>query len=192
MLIFSSCPKGITRLFLGRRTPNTRASSVFRSDGRPPRDHPFTRPLGPRDLARGSPEPGEAGWPAVIMDPGSSFQWSTPARGRREGGSGGGSQLRNKNAERAEPSRVQAADVSAAEEEGGRRSADRALFRRNSCRGRAWRGCSAFSRPPPSAAIPPEYVAASRRSLPGGRCQARCASTPMASARTDRRCGEHL
>ena len=88
MLIFSSCPKGITRLFLGRRTSNTRASSVFPSDGRPPRDHPFTRPFGPGDIARGSPEPGEAGRPAVTVDQGSSFPWSASARGRREGGGG--------------------------------------------------------------------------------------------------------
>ena len=115
MLIFSSCPKGITRLFLGRRTSNTRASSVFRSDWRPPRDHPFTRPLGPGDIARGSPEPGEAGRPAATVDRGSSFPWSAPARGRRESGS----QLRSKNAERAEPSRVHAANVSPAEGEGG-------------------------------------------------------------------------
>ena len=171
MLIFSSCPKGITRLFLGRRTSNTRASSVFRSDWRPPRDHPFTRPLGPGDIARGSPEPGEAGRPAATVDPGSSFPWSAPARGRREGGGGVdpscGARTRSARSPRASTRRMSPPRRG----KGGRWSADRALFRRNSCRGRAWRGCSAFSGPPPCTATPlktwPPRGEATRAALSG-------------------------
>ena len=188
MLIFSSCPKGITRLFLGRRTSNTRASSVFRSDGRPPRDHPFTRPLGPGDIARGSPEPGEAGRPAATVDPGSSFPWSAPARGRREGGG-----IPAAEQERGARGALARSRGECLPRGGGRGDAGAPIGRcfEETPAGDARGGAAARFQGLPPVQLPPENVAASRRSLPGGRCQARCASVPMATARTDRGCIEH-
>jgi hypothetical protein len=50
----------------------------------------------------------------------------------------------------------------------GRWSADRALFRRNSCRGRAWGGLQRVFGASPLTATPLGNAVASRRSRPGG------------------------
>jgi len=164
VLIFSSCPKGITRLFLGRRTSNSRASSVFRSDWRPDTDHPFTRPLGPGDIARSSPGPGEAGRRATTVGPGSLFSVECPG----EGAAGGGSQLRTKNAERAEPSRVHVANVFPAEGEGRDAGAPIGRCFEEAPAGDARGGAAARFQGLPPYSYPPENAAASRRSHPGG------------------------
>ena len=187
MLIFSSCPKGITRLFLGGRTSNTRASSVFRSDRRPATDHPFTRPLGLADVARGFPEPGEAGRPAATVDRGSSFPWSAPARGRRGMDFSCGARTRSARSPRAFTRRMSPP----AEGEGGTLERRSGVVSQKLLQGARVAGLHRVFRASPLYSSPPENVAASRRSLPGGRCQARCASVPMATARTDRGCGEH-
>jgi hypothetical protein len=147
-----------------RRTPAHRRSSAPIGD--PTLITPSPALLVLEMSPGGSPEPGEAGRPAATVDRGSLFCVERPC----EGAAGGGSQLRSKNAECADHSRVHAANVSPAE--GGREghwSADRALFRRNSCRGRAWGGCSAFSGPPPLQLHPLKTRPPRWRSHPGGR-----------------------
>ena len=64
-------------------------------------------------------------------------------------------QLRSTNAERAEPSRVRAANVFPAEGEGGTLERGSGVVSKKLLQGRAWRGCGAFSGSRPSTAIPP-------------------------------------
>jgi hypothetical protein len=125
---------------------------------------PLHRPLGPRDIARISPGPGEAGRPAATMDPGSLFSVERPSEGAAEGGS----QLRSKNPERAKPSRVHAANVSPAEGEGGTLERRSGVVSKKPLQGTRVAGLQGVFRVSPLYSHSPENVSGSRRNHQGG------------------------
>jgi len=102
----------------------------------------------------GIPGPGEAGRPGYDRGSGILFSLERPCEGAAGGWRGVdpscGARTRSAWSPRAFTRRMSPPRRG----KGGRWSADRALFRRNCCRGRAWRGCSAFSGPPPCTAYP--------------------------------------